>query len=359
MNLRPLLSASLVAALAILSALSAEASIPRDCYQSVPGYQLQMFRDQEAQMLQWNSIYQQSPSGSAREREADIKRKAHARAAIETIQIPGALLQYPHAQIDAFASEMQSKYNQAQSGSFIESTYLSARNLSLDAYLQKGIENLNCETLDLNSTIAAASTYQSLYNQSQSGSRRESIFLQLRNAAYTQADIRVEQVLRYHGLNFRQLEAMGADYQSRYNQAQSGSRAETFYRRARDIAYESALATFQSSIYQIQSYELSSLEREYHSRYNQAQSGSRLESYARQIRDLARAELARRGGVNPAPVPVPVPVPTPYCPDPNTHWDARLQRCVANSPLPQPPEVCPDPNTRWDPRLQRCVSVFN
>jgi len=355
MNLRPTLSVLAISALAVLSALSAEAGLPLDCYQSLPGYQIQMFHDQEAQMHSWNQVYQQAPSGSAREREADIKRRAHAQAALDTIQAPGALTQYPHVEIDAFVNETSAKYQQAQSGSFIESTYLSARNLSFEAYRQKGIENLNCQTMTLDATLSAALTYNQIYQQAQSGSRREAIALELRNTAYSLADVRVEQELNYFGLDFRALEARAVTYNQGYQQAQSGSRVEQFYLRARNLAYEAASRTVLSAIPQLQTYDLANMDREYHGRYQQAQSGSRAESYALTVRNAVRNELSRRGGVGPVP---PIPVPQPgYCPDPNTHFEPSLGRCVSNV-TPAPVSRCPDPNTIFDERLNRCVSRF-
>jgi len=350
MLLRPLLAFTILGLSTLASALTANAGLPRDCYLSNPGYELQMFREQENQMISWQNIYYNSSSGSSREREANIKRRAHADAALSVIQNRDSLYRYPHQTISNFADEMTNKLYNSSSGGVLEQTYRSALNISLQAFVEKGSENLRCETLSGEETLNGAIVYENLLYNASSGSAREFAFRQLRNLAYQTAGDKLEQEYRYGGMDFRSLQNQAIQMHNRYYNASSGSVAENLFRRVRDVALDAALETFRGQIAYISMPQLAQLENEFQNQYYNASSGSKLESHYRSMRDQCRSEINRRS-YQPMPqprYPVPVPVPMPQSPRPVP---------PVYNPRPVPaPNRCPDPNTRFDTRIGRCVA---
>lgn len=329
MLLRPLLAFTILSLSTLAGALTAHAELPRDCYFSSPGYELQMFREQESQMIQWDQIYNNSSYGSARSREADIKRQAHARAALEMLGAQGALMRQPHAVLSDLSNDLINRANYSSYGSFRNRTYRSAQDIAVAAYVQKGIENVRCDTLSGQEALDGARHYQNLESNSSYGSVKNVASRQLREVAFESALQKITQELRMGGVDFRSLQSEGARYSSLESNTSYGSAGNVLYRALKETAYQSALESLQRQLRYVSSNELFSLEQNFESRANYSSYGSATNVHFRAAREMVTTEISRRT-YNLIPSPVPAPTAPNRCPDPNTHFDSRIGRCVAN-----------------------------
>jgi len=285
-KLVPLLSLILMSPM-----VNAEASsLPPDCYYSDGSRTLNDMNFYLSEMERFERAYQAARAGSYEEQRAIAARNS-AGSSAQSYADTRYLLDASHLQLDNLHRTLEVKYQQSRAGSYSESIYSSIRNSAIQVFEQKGMENIQCLREGVRSIDRYAAVYESLYQSARAGSQIESAYSRLRNAVLQES----EQVLN-----------------------QTVSRMGT--------------------------YEMEQLERQYHSDYQAARAGSRLESHARLMRDVLRNELSRRHYPTPQPYPVPHPQPYPVphpvpgrvCP-PGTVYNPSIDRCVAARPRPSAP----------------------
>lgn len=250
-------------------------------------YVLEPYYRAEHDMLYWNQVYQNAPSGSWEERDADLRRRQAGDQALQAISY-GSLGQLSEYSVHQFGLENDQKFNAAPSGSMTEGFYRSARQLVWPAYVNNVRNTLVCFGLDWRSVINKGLELDQLYQAAPSGSMKEGAYRQAEQMTWAQANEVLYRDLSWGRYDFRGLEALGAEFQAGYAAATSGSMKEGFYDRARRTAYDSAYQTLSREIYSYSIQQLYGMEQEYNSRFQSAPSGSVQEAYYRRVRDLAR-----------------------------------------------------------------------
>lgn len=257
------------------------------------GRALEEFYFVEEELLRWDREYRAAPSGSWREREADARRREAYDRGLRLVSDPGALRGSGPAELERFALEMTRKYQAAPSGSLAEALYNSARRSAWQAFEEETADDLR-RGGGWDRLVRDAEEFDSRYQRASSGSLEEAAFQRLRRTAWDEAYAALERDLRYGRSDFREAEPLAEDFSRQYQSASSGSLRESFFNRARRLAFDGAFDAFQRDLYRLSPHELDSLEREYDSRYQRASSGSLAESYFRRVRDLIRSRIGYR-----------------------------------------------------------------
>lgn len=249
---------------------------------------LNQFYRYENDAIYFQRQYNQASSGSYAETQARQNRDKAIQYGLSTLQ-SGALSRMQYGQIEQFSIEMNNKYNQASSGSALENFYRQARTIALNEFDQAIMEYVNY-VRNSNELESSGMNFRYKYNQAASGSALESSYRRAYQAAFNRLPSLVYEQNR-QARDFRELERIMLDYQSKYNQASNGSVEEQAFRTIQNNTSNQALQLFQNQISYMNRYELQNIADIYNQKYNQASSGSAYENFCRQVRDMARSRL--------------------------------------------------------------------
>ncbi len=281
-NRIPLLTFSLLAS--ALTAVSAGAGqLPQDCRYSDGTQLLSDMNYYLDDMERQEAAYQAARAGSFEEQRAQQARNSDSSYAISYSDVQ-SLGSAALVQLDSLQVTMEAKYQSARAGGVPESTYLTIRNHSIQAFEQKGNENIQCLYDNVLSIDQYAAEYEARYQAARAGSNIEAADLRLRNNTYARSEVVLSQSLTRMGMG-----------------------------------------------------ELDPLQRQYQATYQAARAGSQLEAHALRMRNLLQNEILSRGSY-PPPRPIPPTPPRPVPPRPSpcppgTIWNPSIQRCVSpNSP---------------------------
>lgn len=256
-------------------------------------YSIQQYENEVQQAIMWNQRYGQAPSGSWDERYAlDQLNQATSRGLMH-IQDPRAFDMMSSGDVERFGDQQNQRYGQAPSGSLLERFYLQATNIAYNALnnvLQIEVQRLSYDWRQLE---VLAANLNSKYGQAPSGSIKERAYLQAARTAYGALPQAVQnEISRLY--DFRQVEQIADYFNQIYGQAPSGSLKEQSALTILRQAYAGAVNKFQQQVYSLPHHEVYQIQDEYNRKFNQAPSGSAKEQYARQIRDIARNYLGVR-----------------------------------------------------------------
>jgi hypothetical protein len=276
----PLLTLSLLAS--ALTAVSAGAGqLPQDCRYSDGTQLLSDVNYYLDDMERQEAAYQAAPAGSFEEQRAAQARNADSSYAISYADVQ-SLDTAALVQLDGLNVTMESKYQAARAGSVMETTYLTIRNHSIQAFEQKGNENIQCLYDNVLTIDQYAAEFEARYQAARAGSNIEAVDLRLRNDTYARSEVVLSQSLNRMGMD-----------------------------------------------------ELDPLQRQYEATYQAAPAGSQLEAHALRMRNALQNEILGRGPLPPRPTPPrPIPprprppAPPSLCP-PGTIWDPSIQRGIS------------------------------
>jgi hypothetical protein len=288
----------LLPALALASVAALAQPVPGPGYPPPPpGYGApdarQQFAVWEQQMIAWNQRFNSAPSGSWEEKDADRRRREAADQALRVISAPDALSHLSSAELESYTIAMEHKFNASPSGSVMENVYRSTRDLVVVTYETHALWELSYAQ-DWREALETAKVYRQKFNGAASGSGRERAYRNLHKASVDKVRelFDAELAAGYYGT--AEAEALAIDMHQRFNGAPSGSELERVYREMRDASLRLALSQLS---YDVRSYPIGSLyqlQAHYDSRFKAAASGSVLEIYYRQARDLVRSEINKR-----------------------------------------------------------------
>ncbi len=248
---------------------------------------LNQFYYEEGNALMWQQRYAAAPSGSWEEQQARQSRDMSIQRALQAAS-PYAFQGMDWTQIENFADQMNSKFNSAPSGGAIESMYRQVRDTAYQAFNQALQYYVQYYSADWRQLLNLAAQLDAKFNAAPSGSQKERAYNQARQLAYNRVPQSIEEELS-RTWDYRAIETQADYFTQQFNAAPSGSLKENIFRQARTSAYNHAYQRFSQQAYSIPQYQLWQIQEEYNNRFNAAPSGSLLESYCRQIRDLARS----------------------------------------------------------------------
>lgn len=349
--------------LSLLLSLGLSASALAQNWQPAPAcgglsqYAIQRFNEQAQSVLQWDLQYQRSSSGSFNESVARANRDQAAAAALAFLSQPGALDAETTFDLEALSLRLDRGYQASRSGSAVETFYRQARQISWPAVARGLVRDSDCGSVtDWQGTLALAQETSRKYQQTSSGSLAETAYNQARTELFNRVEQKLQTSIQYRSQDdFRTFENDAMEFRRLYLQASSGSRIETLYRNGMDASFQAALRRCQEQASFFPFQELDRLGNEYDLRYRQASSGSRDESYFRQIRDIL---LQARLSPNPWPQPQPLPPPTPWIPQPPVVLPPPvvIQPPVIIPPMPQP--FPPMHGSGWSCRTTTSFGVY-
>lgn len=131
------------------------------------------------------------------------------------------------------------------------------------------------------------------FRASRSGSALQSMYSNARNAV-VEAFVQAEQIEAQYARDFRDNENEITRLDYAFRSARAGSTLESGYSRARSLVIQESLRLADSQLRYMGAQELYQIQDQYHRMYQSARAGSQLESYYRQVRDLARSLLQYR-----------------------------------------------------------------
>jgi hypothetical protein len=258
------------------------------------------FRTAEANLIQWNQAYNSATSGSWDEKYADQQRRVAGTQALQALSQPQAFLGFNSAQDEQFAIEMNQKYQNSVSGSYIEQVYLQAADLSWSAYTSQISAEINSDYRGWEASVATAQTLDQKYSASTSRSRAEKAYDEARHVAWEFAEQSLRSSIAAQiDADFRTFEELGVKLDQGYARATSRSLAEKFYDNTRRAVLDAAFMHYRARVPAMTNDELFQFQREYGWKYQQATSGSVLEAYYKSVQTEAQRELEARIGHQP------------------------------------------------------------
>lgn len=257
-------------------------------YPNQPAYGLQGFANEEQQAIMWQQQYQRAPSGSWEESNARTNRDRAIQNALSALSVPGVFAGMITTQIESFADQMNLKYQQAPSSSALEGMYRQAMQIAYREFntaLLRDVQNLQYDWRNLHNL---ALQLDQKYQQAPSGSQKESAYRQAMTTAWNQFP---QAVLfeAQRSSDFRYHESLGVYFDQLYQTAPSGSKKETTYQQVETQVFDLGVNSFRSQAYTFPQPMLYQIQAEYDQKYKSARSGSRLERFYIQIRDIARS----------------------------------------------------------------------
>ncbi|MGZ3725462.1 MAG: hypothetical protein ACXWQQ_06665 [Pseudobdellovibrio sp.] len=254
---------------------------------SAKAQNLNQFYTDESNANYYQQQYAAAPSGSWEESQARQSRDLAIQRAIQDVSTY-SFQGMPWQQIESFADQLNQKYAAAPSGGAIESMYRQVRDTSYQAFNQALQSYVQCFSNDWRQVNDLALQMDQKYAAAPSGSQKESAYNQARQTLYQRIPSLVDQELS-RMYNFRDAETMADYFSTQYVAAPSGSLKESIYLQVRNSAYSQAQQKFSQQAYSMGQQDLWQVQDEYNRKYTAAASGSTQESYYRQIRDTARS----------------------------------------------------------------------
>ena len=244
------------------------------------------FYTEEANANYWQQQYAAAPSGSWQESQARQSRDLAISRAVQSVT-PYSFQGTPWQQIESFADQINQKYAAAPSGGAIESMYRQVRDVAYQAFNQELQNYVQYFSNDWRQINDLALQMDQKYAAAPSGSQKENAYNQARRTLYQRIPQAVDQ--EYSRMwNFRDAENMAVYFAGLYAAAPSGSLKESIYLQVRNSGYTQAQQKFSQQAYSMSQQELWQVQDEYDRKYAAAPSGSMQETYYRQIRDQAR-----------------------------------------------------------------------
>jgi hypothetical protein len=248
---------------------------------------IDQFRQYESYSVQWNQRYLSAPAGSWDESNARSERDRSIQYALSSISQPYAFYGLNRVQVEYFADEMTQKYQQASSGSALETMYRSAQGYAFQAFRSAVLDEVQQLSYDWRRLHDLAKYFDQKYQQAPSGSQKEAAYNDGRRQAWNSLPSAVTyESQRY--TDFRQFEQLANYFDGLYIQAPTGSTSESIYRQISRDHYNRGVQAAQNQFRYYGPNELYSIQERYNQLYQQASTGSVKENYYRQIRDLAR-----------------------------------------------------------------------
>lgn len=263
--------------------------------------EIQTFRLHVQNFYIANQDYQRAPSGSMQERMADQRRREAAQAAKNIIRTPDAFAGMLAQQNEQLFNEFNQGYQVAPGGSIRESIFdvarrAAAEGLKINAVLE--IQSVWDHKQALQLTLTANQKYQN----ASSGSFLESVFDVVRRQGFVISKQKLQEHVQMQLQDFRQAESLFVYMNQQYQSASSGSLIENYYQEGRMLAQARTIELMRMSAPFMSIQQLVMIRDEYHSKFQSASSGSLAESMYRAIRDEAQMRIQSGGGVQVPPV---------------------------------------------------------
>lgn len=254
-------------------------------------HKLRVFYYEEEGAIHWNNQYNAAPAGSWEEKHAKELRTENIRRALDIISDSSVFYDLYVDGIEHFADELDRKYQAAPSGSAMEGFYNQSRKIVYIEFNQALTLDIRNNYHDWRDLQLKAKELDRKYQQAPSGSEKERAYNQARQQAWSLLPEKVQrETYRLH--NFRQIENLAVYFESEYQRATSGSIEERTDSQLRQSLFSSAIEQFRTEAYSYPYDALYQLQGEYEQRYQSSPSGSSLEKYCAQIRDIARTSIS-------------------------------------------------------------------
>ncbi len=274
-------------------------------------YEINQFRQTLSQLQMYEQQYQNAPSNSYEERQANQNRVQAESYAESIINSPNAFQQIGASGDESLLSEFERGYQNAPSNSLLERAYNVARRAAAQALQTQAAWEIQ-STYDYNQALQLTQDADRKYQNAPSNSLVESAYNAVRTQGWNITTQKFQDFANNQLQDFRETENLFLNFERNYQNAPSNSRIESFYNQGRQTLLQREIALFNSQASYMSYSDLNAIANEYDRKYQSASSNSYSESLYRSIRDAARSRIGGNPYPQPVPQPYPQPVPQPY-----------------------------------------------